>query len=246
MLKLGSRGAQVGRWQAFLIGLGYDVGRSGADGDFGALTESATKAFEEDHQITVNGVVDDETLQVAVPLGFGPFGVSSLPDLPSFGIVPSNKMNERFGELRVSDVRDGWMVGPGVDAFVARNIAWFELPFWVEGMPKNRKVQFHKDYGQKLVEFFEDIEAAGLKRLVLSYAGTLAMRLRRLGTAASMHAYGAAIDLNAPQNGLGRTPAAPGELGCVYELVPLAHQHGFYWGGHFRNPDGMHFEVGDT
>jgi hypothetical protein len=25
--------------------------------------------------------------------------------------------------------------------------------------------------------------------------------------------------------------------------VPLAHEHGFYWGGHFSVRDGMHFEV---
>jgi len=26
--------------------------------------------------------------------------------------------------------------------------------------------------------------------------------------------------------------------------VPLANEHGFYWGGHFRHrPDGMHFEI---
>lgn len=32
--------------------------------------------------------------------------------------------------------------------------------------------------------------------------------------------------------------------GCVFELVPLAHQFGFYWGGHFKTRrDGMHFEV---
>jgi len=25
--------------------------------------------------------------------------------------------------------------------------------------------------------------------------------------------------------------------------VPIAHDHGFYWGGHFSRSDGMHFEV---
>jgi hypothetical protein len=28
-----------------------------------------------------------------------------------------------------------------------------------------------------------------------------------------------------------------------FELVPIAHRHGFYWGGHFSQRDGMHFEV---
>ena len=35
------------------------------------------------------------------------------------------------------------------------------------------------------------------------------------------------------------------ETGCVFELVSIAHDHGFFWGGHFNAPrvDGMHFEV---
>ena len=47
-------------------------------------------------------------------------------------------------------------------------------------------------------------------------------------------------------NCLGQTfeqPALLGEKGCVRELVPIAHDHGFYWGGHFTRQDGMHFEV---
>jgi hypothetical protein len=39
-------------------------------------------------------------------------------------------------------------------------------------------------------------------------------------------------------------PALKGKQGCVRELVPIANQHGIYWGGHFkRRPDGMHFEL---
>jgi len=34
-----------------------------------------------------------------------------------------------------------------------------------------------------------------------------------------------------------------GQKGCVRELVPIAHENGFYWGGHFSRLDGMHFEI---
>jgi hypothetical protein len=60
----------------------------------------------------------------------------------------------------------------------------------------------------------------------------------------SNHAFGTAFDINADQNPLGHQPALPGEPGCVFELVPIAHKFGFYWGGHFKDRrDGMHFEI---
>jgi hypothetical protein len=34
-----------------------------------------------------------------------------------------------------------------------------------------------------------------------------------------------------------------GQKGCVRELVPIANEFGFYWGGHFSRMDGMHFEI---
>jgi hypothetical protein len=45
-------------------------------------------------------------------------------------------------------------------------------------------------------------------------------------------------------NNLGKIPARIGSEGSVRELVPVANDFGFYWGGHFKSrPDGMHFEV---
>jgi hypothetical protein len=35
-----------------------------------------------------------------------------------------------------------------------------------------------------------------------------------------------------------------GQHGSVRELVSIANEHGFFWGGHFdKRRDGMHFEV---
>jgi hypothetical protein len=59
----------------------------------------------------------------------------------------------------------------------------------------------------------------------------------------SNHAWGTAFDVNYGWNKLGAIPAPVGARGSVRELVPLANQYGFYWGGHFRRCDGMHFEV---
>lgn len=62
-------------------------------------------------------------------------------------------------------------------------------------------------------------------------------------TTLSNHSWGTAFDINYAWNCLGALPALRGEKGSVRELVPIAHRHGFYWGGHFSRRDGMHFEV---
>jgi hypothetical protein len=52
------------------------------------------------------------------------------------------------------------------------------------------------------------------------------------------------FDINATFNPLGAQPALVGQHGSVRELVSIANEHGFFWGGHFdKRRDGMHFEV---
>jgi hypothetical protein len=60
VLKNGSEGNDVKEMQSGLIRLGYDLGRWGADGDFGDQTEMAVKQFQSDHGLTVNGMFDEK------------------------------------------------------------------------------------------------------------------------------------------------------------------------------------------
>ena len=48
-LRKGSSGPYVTLLQTDLIRLGYDVGKTGADGKYGAKTEAAVEAFQQDH-----------------------------------------------------------------------------------------------------------------------------------------------------------------------------------------------------
>ncbi len=108
-----------------------------------------------------------------------------------------------------------------------------------------RHVRFHRLAIAQLESLWRDWRDAGLLDRVRTYAGSYVPRFIRGSTRTlSNHAYGSAFDINVAWNGLGQTPAALGAPGCVRELVPIAHQHGFYWGGHFSSrPDGMHFEI---
>lgn len=57
----GSTGKQVKAIQWALQQLGYNLGPKGVDGDFGADTQKAVKAFQKKRGITVDGIVGDDT-----------------------------------------------------------------------------------------------------------------------------------------------------------------------------------------
>ena len=60
-IRKGNMGELVKQCQTMLKSLGYDLGICGVDGDFGAATEKAVRAFQRDHQLAVDGVVGKNT-----------------------------------------------------------------------------------------------------------------------------------------------------------------------------------------
>lgn len=62
VLKNGMEGEDVKELQADLIRLGYDLGKWGADGDFGDATEEAVKRFQKDRRLTVDGEAGKTTV----------------------------------------------------------------------------------------------------------------------------------------------------------------------------------------
>ena len=60
-LKKGCEGDNVKALQTLLIGYGYDCGKHGADGDFGADTDRAVRVFQKGAGLTVDGVVGKNT-----------------------------------------------------------------------------------------------------------------------------------------------------------------------------------------
>ena len=62
ILKNGSEGNDVKELQTNLIRLGYDLGKWGADGDFGDCTEAAVKAFQKACGLKVTGVFTKDDL----------------------------------------------------------------------------------------------------------------------------------------------------------------------------------------
>ena len=133
------------------------------------------------------------------------------------------------------------------DDWESRNIVRVEIPQLAgkKGAPASGTIRFHRLAAKQLQAMFKAWDKARLLDRVLAWDGSFVPRfVRGSRTTLSNHAFGSAFDINAAFNRLNSEPAFPGQKGCLFDLVPIAHEHGFYWGGHFtKRRDGMHFEV---
>ncbi|MBW7868297.1 MAG: M15 family metallopeptidase [Brumimicrobium sp.] len=255
VLRKGMKEPIVGDWQAFLRNLNLYKGV--IDNDFGNKTLEATKQFQQKYKLGADGVVGPMTWAKAVSLGFDleiedisstPKNTLNYPEKPSFPPLVSNSEREKlFGKIAfvanpTSNNPEGIKI---TNSFEKDNIVYVDLPQLSKATGgKYTRMRFHKLGTYQLQQFFLEIEKKNLLHLIKTYAGAYAPRfVRGSKTVLSNHSYGTAFDINVAWNGLGKTPALVGEQGSVRELVPIAHKWGFYWGGHFSRPDGMHFEV---
>ncbi len=253
VLRKGGDGEDVRQWQLFLIGQGILDSR--ADGLFGPITERATKAFQKRARLTTDGVVGPMTYAAALERGFNPGftdaqgGQEGLdwPSRPSFKpLLGQPARSAVFGRFNYEPVGPNTEDIRILDNWPAENLTSVTVPLLrgVEGAPTSGRIRVHRLVAAQTQNLFAAWQAAGLARFVLAWAGGYAPRfIRGSRSTLSSHAWGTAFDINAPWNPLAAVPARRGAKGSVRDLVPIAHEHGFYWGGHFSRSDGMHFEV---
>ena len=251
LLKLGSTGSDVKKWQYFLSGQKLFFGV--VDGIFGPVTFEATKAFQKKYNLHPDGIVGNYTVGQAMSLGFGvvvdegtEITRDSFPPKPSFKPLATNAERQQlFGTFKyVSDplpknpenikITNGWDKENIVKVSIKQLIP-------IKG---SDTVYFHKLGANQLVKLFNDWEEANLMHTVLTWEGSYVPRyVRGSKTVLSNHAFGTAFDINYMWNKLGAVPALVGQKGSVRKLVEIANNNGFYWGGHFSRRDGMHFEI---
>jgi hypothetical protein len=195
------------------------------------------------------------TLSRAGLLGFelvkSPPGTESTadhwPDKPAFRPYSQKEYQQRFGpfawKLKAGDNPDREIQIEG--NWAEENLVFINTPLLAPLPPfQAGRMRVHKKVAGQFENLFHQWEQAGLKSLLRTYDGGFYPRMiRGSDSRLSSHSYGIAFDINAQWNGLGRTPQIAGKEGSVRELVEIAHQNGFYWGGHFTRKDGMHFEV---
>lgn len=254
-----ARGPEVKRWQTFLRGQGASIV---ADGVFGPKTHEATKAFQRSHGAPATGALDVPTLRAAEAIGYGMTHPSDWPPRPDFLPITGLDVDRAFGKLEfVAAPTPGNPEGIRITNDFDRNIVSVSIPqiATLVGGPKDGRAYFHKAAADRARELFSRWDRAGLSGQLLSWAGSWVPRfVRGSRTTLSNHSRGTAFDINAPWNALGAVPAAAGTKGSVRELVEIAAELGWWWGGWgwpvtsgpaagtfdpSRRLDGMHFEL---
>lgn len=255
-LKFEVRGPDVEAWANFLRGI-----RPCSElivGDvFTSEMVAETKLFQRSVGQVPDGIVGPKTMAEAMKIDYDPMidegGTDedgpNWPPRPNFGNLSYAKREDVFGKF-------AYVAAPHAnnpeairitDNWADKNISRVTIPqlIGVVGAPKSGGIYFHTAAVAQLLALFQAWEDAGLAHLIKGYAGSWVPRfIRGSRSVLSNHAWGTAFDINVPWNYLGAQPALKGKKGSVRELVPIANEYGFYWGGHFsKRPDGMHFEV---
>lgn len=257
VLKYDSQGEIVKRWQEFLIGQGLlesedilvdDQGNQ-IDNVFSDDTLAATKKFQAAVGLPADGSVGSQTYIEAMKKGFAIVDSddSEFPPKPA-DLIPLNQEGrfDTFGRFDWAAGANGSIVIQG--DWAQKNIVTVDIPQLngvdMGGAACSGKIKFHRLAVAQLQGMWAAWEKAGLLDRVLTYGGSFVPRfIRGSSTNLSNHSFGSAFDINVAWNQLGHEPAAKGQEGCVRELVPIANEYGFYWGGHFSRRDGMHFEI---
>jgi D-alanyl-D-alanine carboxypeptidase len=198
------------------------------------------------------GIVDDRYL-LSMPAGemtearFAAITADLVPDANVRTVAPGGSRYMRIASgvnppVVIKRVFGEFAAYPQADpAFLNMSPAWYDANIQTRSVPLLGDVTCNVALFDALVGALRDVRAAGLGDEIHTYSGCYAARtVARSSTAPpSQHAYGAAIDINAPENPYGTTPTMDPKIVRIFE------RWGFLWGGDFLTPDGMHFEYGE-
>jgi hypothetical protein len=147
-------------------------------------------------------------------------------------ILPPALLKREFGEFAARPSS----VDPGALDIEGR---WVRKNIEVDSVPLLGRIQCHRKLIPLVRSAMAEVRAEGLGNLVRTYSGCYAPRttLGAPGASISHHAWGAAIDINAPDSPFGEDPS-PRQA----RLAEIMERWGFVWGGRFIVPDPHHFE----
>lgn len=100
-----------------------------------------------------------------------------------------------------------------------------------------KKIYCNRDLVIPLSKAFQNLIHTGHVNELKTWDGCFNVRKKRGGSTMSLHSWGVAVDMNAFSNCFGCKPTlSAGFVKCFTDV-------GFDWGGNWRKPDGMHFQL---
>jgi D-alanyl-D-alanine carboxypeptidase-like protein/putative peptidoglycan binding protein len=199
----------------------------------------AVAAWQARHGLDVDGILGPDTWSaIRADLVAPDVLTPILPDAPP---VPDGEeaILQTFGDPRPLLDADGNISKENLADWERQILARGQLPFPVPLSGGGVKERFYAH--RLLVGVFEatfrEVSRLGLQGEIHTWGGIYNFRPIRGRRRLSLHAFGAAIDLNPETNAL----HTPGDMSP--RVVEVFAHFGFLWGGHFRSrPDPMHFQ----
>lgn len=111
------------------------------------------------------------------------------------------------------------------------------------------RITLHKKAGAAIIGWLEEVHKGGLWSEVEIYGGGYEFRVQRGSTNLSMHALGAAVDIDPKRNPLGAIPEGTNLGGTPNGLavVSMMERRGITWGGRFKpRRDCQHGQCGSA
>jgi hypothetical protein len=100
-----------------------------------------------------------------------------------------------------------------------------------------KRIYCNKLMVEPLKQAFTNLIDRKVVNQLKTYDGCFNIRKMRGSNSMSLHSWGIAIDVNATWNRMGKKPT------LSKEFVACFVDAGFDWGGNWRYPDGMHFQI---
>jgi hypothetical protein len=118
-----------------------------------------------------------------------------------------------------------------------RNLVVWTVPDELRRGPIPPRIYLNKDMIKPLVQAFRNLIDRGFIDELKTWDGCFNIRAMRGQVIMSLHSWAVAVDVNAAENKMGKTPKlSAGFVQCFTDA-------GFEWGGNWHTPDGMHFQL---